>query len=287
MGKMKLGNILENAVRLTGRQVGSLGVTENQRALAAMAMSEGIRKIAAEKLPMMQRIEYRRFRPTWTSNAGWMVGQECFYSDDYWRLTEVGPTAAPRTDPKWMRLHPEQVVAFVSFEQPWENTVIDRAGIDVNRFAYESDPRYNPQATPIGNCVLTDLGITIHPSKAKGIWCRFVPKYPNVSFIEWSSTNAYEAGDVVYLTSTKDCYQAIRNVAAGGTSPATDYNNWDPIRISADFETYLTRLVAADLMTEDQGKYQTKAAAEKEFEDVCSRFIENVGYGRIRTGRFR
>ena len=59
-----------------------------------------------------------------------------------------------------------------------------------------------------------------------------------------------------------------------------------PLRISDTFESFLTRLVAVDFLTEDQGKYQTRAAADKEFDDLCERYHEGNGECRVRTGRF-
>lgn len=75
MKTVKLGTILENAARLAGRQVSLMGVPDNWKALAALSLGEGFRRIAAEKFPMMQRVEYRRYRPEWLSNVGWTRGQ--------------------------------------------------------------------------------------------------------------------------------------------------------------------------------------------------------------------
>lgn len=284
---VKLGTILENAARLAGRQVSLMGVPDNWRALAALTMGEGIRRIAAEKLPMMLRVEYRRYRPDWQSNVGWTKGQECWYGENYYRLESEHGTDAPDVGGSgWRILKMEEVSAFVEWDQPWEPTVIDRGSVDVNRFAYEADPKQNPNAMPLKIAGMTELGIVIKAPAPKGVYVKFVPRYPNLSFVEWSDENSYEAGDVVYLTATKECYQAMENVAAGGNSPTADRENWEAIRISDVFENFLTRLVAADFLTEDQGKYQTKASADKEFDELCARYHEGNGENRIRTGRF-
>jgi len=288
MAEVRFGKILENAARLAGRQVAAMGVPENWKALAELSIGEGIRKIAAQKFPMMQRVEYRRYRPTWISNAGWTKGQECWHVDAYYRLEATSGTAAPDVSGSgWKRLDMADVSAFIGWEQPWENTVIDRGSTDVNRFAYEADPRYNPDATPLKIVSMTDLGVVLKAPAPTGVYVRFVPVYPNVSFVEWSAQSAYEAGDVVYVGSTKDCYQCTSAVATGGTSPATDTAHWQAIRISDHFEGFLTRLVASDFLTEDQGKYQTRAAADREFEELCVRYHEGNGENRVRTGRFR
>ena len=58
MKTARLGTILENAARLAGRQTAVMGVPDNWRALAALSMNEGLRKIASEKFPMMRRVEF-------------------------------------------------------------------------------------------------------------------------------------------------------------------------------------------------------------------------------------
>ena len=179
-----------------------------------------------------------------------------------------------------------EVAAFIEWEQPWEPTAIDRASVDVNRFAYEADPKQHPEATPLKIVGMNELGVTLQAPAPKGIYCMFVPRCPNVSFVEWMEADAYEAGDVAYLTAAKECYQALEDVAAGGESPASDAERWTPLRIPDVFENFLTRFVAVDFLTEDQGKYQTRAAADREFDDLCARYHEGNGECRVRTGRF-
>lgn len=289
MKTVKLGTILENAARLAGRQqLAVMGVPENWRALAALALGEGLRRIAAEKFPFMQRVEYRRYRPDWLSNVGWTRGQECWFGDGYWRLeAERGSAAPSEAGSGWRRLDMAEVVAFVVFDQPWEPAEMDGASVDAARFAYEADPKYNPLATPLKVAALTDLGVVLQAPAPTGVYVRFVPKFPNPSFVEWSSDQAYEPGDVAYLTATKECYRCVEAVAAGGRAPAEDAASWEALRVPAAFENYLTRLAAVDVLTEDQGKYQTRAAAEKEFDELCARYHEGSGETRVRTGRFR
>jgi len=291
MKKVKLGLILENAARLAGRCVGAMGVPDEWKALGALAMSDGIRRIAGEKFPVMQRVECRQFRPTWTSNTGWSRNMECFYGNRYWRLNADVSSGTPGIASCWTAVDMKDFAAFIEFEQPWENTSIDRSSVDVNRFAYEVDPKFYPDATPLRVVRLSDMGIVIQSPAPVMVFCRFVPRYPNVSFVSWSATSAYEAGDVVYVEATKDCYLAVSDIAAptGETTnpnPAQDGEHWDVIRISCDFENFLTRYIAADLLTEDQGKYQTRAAAEREFEILCDRFHEGNGESSVRRGRF-
>lgn len=288
MKTVKFGTILENAARLAGRQVATMGVPENWRALAALAIGDGLRRLAAEKFPLLQRVEYRRYRPDWIGNIGWTKGQECWFGDAYWRLEAEAGTGVPSdAGSGWRRLDMAEVVAFVAFDQPWEPVVMDGASVDFSRFAYAADPKLNPTATPLKVAGMTELGVILQAPAPTGVYVKFVPRHPNVSFVEWSQSADYEAGDVVYLTQTKDCYRCAADVAAGGKSPAEDAQGWFPLRIPDAFEGYLTRLASVDLLTEDQGKYQTRAAAEKEFDELCARHHEGNGETRVRTGRFR
>ena len=287
MRTTSFGVILENAARLAGRQVGLVGVPENWKALAALAINDGIRRITAEKFPMMRRVEFRRYRPTWTTNTGWTPGQECWYNGHYWQLYSDSPTGAPGdVDSGWCMLKMSEVSAFIEFEQPWEPSAIDSGSVDVNRFAYVADPRQNPNATPVKVVGLGALGILLQAPAPEGVYIMFTPRLPNVSFVEWDDDLAYQAGAVVYLSATKDCYQAVADVAAGAASSPSTNSSWIQIRVPDVFEPYLTRLAAADLLTEDQGKYQTRAAADKEFDDLCERYHEGSGETRVRTGRF-
>jgi len=287
MRTAKLGTILDNAARLAGRQVALMTIPDNWRALAALAVNDGMRRISAEKFPMMRRVEFRRYRPTWVSNIGWTVGQECWFDGEYWRLETDRPTASPRnTESGWRWLPMSEVAAFIEWEQPWEPIAIDRGSVDFTRFAYTADPRQNPLAAPLKATGMSDLGVLIEAPAPKGVYIMFAPRFPNVSFVQWNNATDYAAGDVVYLDATKDCYQALAAVEHGGSSPSVDAENWQPLRVPDVFEGYLTRLAAADLLTEDQGKHQTRAAADREFEELCERYHEGNGEGRVRTGSF-
>lgn len=287
MRKVKLGEILENAARLAGRHVGDLEVPVEWKAMAGMALEEGLRKIAAEKLPMMQRIELRRYRPNWNESVEYSEGNEVWYGNDYWRCEKNGAIGVlPDMSLQWRRLDMKEVCAFIAWDQPWENTEIDRGGVDTARFAYVADQKYNPDAKPIKNVRMTEFGMIIPAPAPKEVWVRFVPLGQKVSFVEFDEKRDYEAGEAVYVSGKKEVYQAWKDVKAGGKKPYENPEGWDPVRVPEVFEGYLTKLVAVDFLTEDQGKFQTKAAADKMFEEICERYVEGNGETRVRSGRF-
>jgi len=287
MQEVKFGTILENACRLAGRNPSVMLIPEDWKVLAAMAIDSGIHALAAEKFPLMQRVEFRRYRPDWADGQSYARGQEVWHGNCYWRLEDANAQGAPGVANGWRPLEMSEVAAFVAFDQPWENTVMQSFGVDTTRFAFAADPRYNPLTPPL-ECRLCELGVFVmgRGTPPDGVWVKFVPEYPRIDFADWDAEAAYMPGDVVYDEPTKDVYQCIETPPAD-VSPGQDTSGkWRPLRIRGEFAAYLTRLVAADLLTEDQGKHQTRAAADREFELICERYHEGNGETRIRRGRF-
>lgn len=282
MVEVKAGTILENAARIAGRDVGVLGIPDSWMALAAMPINSGMKRIIAEKLPMMQRVELRRYRPTWSATAGYAMGNEVWHQGDYYRLVGA-PAGEPGVSDGWKKLDMSEISAFIAWEQPWENTTIDRAGVDVGRFAYVSDPKYSPMATPLKDLSMTSFGVVLSAPAPKEVYCKFVPEYPVFRFDRWTA-GVHAAGSVVYSGETKDCYLSLRET---DEDPVTSTSGvWVPVRIPGEFEHYLTQLVASYLQTLDQAKQQSLGYAEAEFARICELYHEGNGETRIRRGRF-
>lgn len=294
--KTRFGEILENAVRLCGRDVSLNEIPADWKVLAGMSITAAIRRLAAEKFWMLTRVESRVYRPPYESDAHWRHGMQCWHGGDYWELIEDASTGEPGVSPCWRKLTMAELPAFIAWEQPWENTVIDRGGVDVNRFAYEKDPKYYPNATPLAVVGMSEFGVELRAPAPKEIFIRFVPVFPSVKFDEWTPGAVHEAGDVVYRTTTKDVYIAQQTIAHPEDESADDPTEiapetpgnayWQPVRISDDFAMFLTRTVQTDLMTEAQGKEQSRAQAEGEFELLCERFHEGVGEVHPRHGSY-
>ena len=284
MHETRLGEILENAVRLTGRDVSVNPIPEDFKVLAAMSLNSAIRDLSSEHLPMMQRVEFRRYRPNFDKGMAWTKGQECWHNGRYWRLETEFSLHDPGDGVCWRPLGPCEVMSFIAWDQPWEIMTIDRAGLDANYFAFAEDPRYCPAATPVRIVGITDIGIELEAGKAPdGVYVKFVPEYPKVSFVAWDGEKSYEPGDVVYSPATKDVYECLS--ASSGEDPSSS-DKWTPVRISDEFEMYLTRYVFGDIATEAQGKYQTKAEAATELEKIRSRYTTNIS-APVRRGSFR
>lgn len=277
---IQLGAILESACAMAGYDTQYQTPPARWRVMAAAAVNEGLRRIHAEKFPALRRIEFRRYRPTeadlGAASSTYSEGQECWHEGSYWRREGAG----------WRELKMDEVAAFVAFDQPWEAVEIDPGGVVKDAFAYEADPKYHPEAAPLQGCNWFEDGVSLPAPAPPGVFVRFVPKAPRVSFIEWSADRAWARGAGSYVSGDRDCYVALSDIAAGGDAPSANAS-WRRIRVRDEFENYLTELAAANLQSEDQGRYQTKAAAENEFADLQARFAEGTGDSRMRAGRFR
>lgn len=278
--EIQLGAILEGACAMAGYDLQLQGAPTRWRQMAAMAVNEGLRRIHAEKFPALRRVEFRRYRPREADLEDalerYAEGQECWHEGAYWRRTAMG----------WEKLKMEEVAAFVAFDQPWEATEIDPAGVVLDDFAFEADPKYRPDAAPVTGCGWFAEGVLLPAPAPAGVYVRFTPKAPRISFMEWNGERAYARGAGCYDSGARECYVAREDLPAGGDAPSGNAK-WIAVRVRDEFEAYLTELAAASLLTEDQGRYQTKAAAENAFAELQARFAEGLGDSRMRCGRFR
>ena len=287
--EIKLGNVLEGACAMAGYDLSLQTAPARWRQMAAMAVNEGLRRIHAEKFPALRRTEFRRYRPPWSAASLWRTDQECWCAEEgaYFRLESgAGTTSPAEQNSGWRRLKMCEVVPFVAFDQPWEATEIDPAGVVLEDFAFEVDPKYNPCAAAAKGCGWFADGVLLPAPAPPGVFVRFTPKAPRVSFVEWSDERAWSRGEGCYVSDDRECYVALADVEADD-DPPDESDSWACVRVRDEFEAYLTELAAANLMSEDQGRFQAKSAAEREFEDLQARFAEGAGDSSMRPGRFR
>ena len=136
MQDVKFGQILENACRLAGRNPSVMDIPADWKVLAGMAIESGIHAIAAEKFPLMQRVEFRRYRPDWADGQHYSRKMEVWHGERYWRLEDASAQGEPGVADGWDPLEMSEVAAFIAFDQPWENTVMQSFGVDTTRFTF-------------------------------------------------------------------------------------------------------------------------------------------------------
>lgn len=290
MRTVKIGEIVENATRLAGYDPTTAGVPDNWRVTIAFAVREGWRKLYEAKLPVMRVVEFRRYRPTWTAAGGFTSAEgaqmECWYAEHYWRLAVGGDgTVAPSlaAGNPW-ELIKDGMAKFVALDQPWEGTVIDPAGINIEAFAYAADPTYWPKAAALHGCELADGAVVLPPNAPDGVYCRFTPEVPKVCVTEWATGAEYVEGDVCYVTADKEMYRCVADVTSG-TAPGSDAEHWEAVRAPEFAEAYLTKLAGSYLLTQDTGRFQTKAEADHELEEIVTKYTQDVGACRPKVGR--
>ena len=285
---VKAGEVLENAVRMAGFDPSLMAIPVNWRMLAAMAVNAGLAQVVAERFPQMRRVEYRRYRPTWSSQTAWKAMQECYWGREYWRLESAADEAGreePGAGNAWRKLKMEEVAAFIEWEQPWEETAIEPGGVDVQAFAYAVDPKYHPDATPLKGCRATEMGVAIPAPAPVGVFVKFIPQPCEITFTEWDAESDYAAGDLVYVTAQKECYMAT-GAATRGVQPLADASKWIPVRITSTWVKYFTLLAASEIQTAEQGRYQTQSAAENELASLRERFLDFGGENDAAMGGY-
>jgi hypothetical protein len=287
--KIPYGCILENAARLAGYNPDIDPLSQRTRLVVAFAINNCLQRIYAEHFAQLRRIEFRRYRPDWSDDVVWIDTMECWHAGSYWRLDASAGSGAVEpgmAGSGWRPLDMKEVAAFIAFSQPWERAVIDAGGVDLAAFAYPADPKYNPSAAPIKGCSMSALGISIPAPAPAGVFIVFQPRFPRIAFVDWTSGTSYPAGSVVYRPDAKDVFLALDD-ASGSVPPEADSATWAVLRIEDDFEEYMVRSAAAELMTTDQGKHQSRAEADHAFDRICERLQVRVNDARARAGRFR
>lgn len=292
MKYMQLGPVLDAAMAQLGYDPTIDAVPQRFRVQAAFEVRNALKKLYDERLPVLQRIERRQYRPGWSASLEWSHLQECWYNDEYWRLdsTVDGSGATEPSEAEgnpWTKLDMADVVPYIQFDQAWEDTEMDPAGVDVDDFAFVGDPKYFPEAAPIRGIKWMTGGVVLPAGSPKQVFVKFVPRPPRVSFTEWSSSCPYAAGTVVYVTADKECYCALEDIDESGVTPKlADAGLWETVRVPEDFEEYLAVAAAAAMQTNDQGRYQTLARADALFDRIVERFTAGIGASKVKTGSF-
>lgn len=288
--------VADRALRLIGMEPTECTLMPSMRERFEDAVNDAIGAIWADQkwLPLM-RIEFRRYRPLWHPEELYIEGQEVWHEGAYWRIlaTRVNPSPEPvEGSTVWRKLLSEEVVKMIEFAQPWEETVIDDAGVDCGAFAWQVNPRLNPHAPPIDGVTFWMDSVLLPSGAPDGVWCRFLPLRPRVSFVEFKEGKAYAKGEVCYRTLTGHCYEALHHGITTPPAEDPDYNLglWREVLIPEFLVPYIAFKVAAAYMSEEQGKYQTQAMAERELEAIRLRYFEKSSTAQgmrinIRRGR--
>jgi len=258
-------------------------LSESEREKWADAVNDALREAYAEqKWPQMIRTEQRQFRPDWDESILYSAGMGVLHENKYYDAVVDNSSVVPGTDEQtWAE--PVEMSMFVQFEQPWEGVLMDATGIDLNRFAYLTDPRLRPNTPSIRGCKFWMESVLLPRVDQTKVWCRFIPRRERFDLTEWADDESYERGDVRFRTITGDCYRALEEVEAAEEPPETN-TKWLRIRIPEFMQKFVKLSVAADEMSEESGRYRTKAAAENELIRMSDTIIDGSGDNEVEFG---
>lgn len=275
MDTVKAGDLIDAVIRWRGWEPSAYTLSMNQRQTLSFAIDDAVRRAWGYQMwPQLMRVERRQFRPGWRSDYVYSVDAEVFHGDGYWRATHENSNSEPGAGSEfWESCRP---IPFIEFNQPWEWHGFNEEGVDLNFFAFADDPRQRPNLPAIKGCSFW-MDSVVLPDDAPGlVYIRFKPNPPVISYDEWSSSNMYDVGDVVYQTASGRCYLCIKAVVNPGV-PLSQTDTWKEQRVPRMFMQYVVRWACAQWLTRDEGRYEEEAAAQQILEDVARSMIERRG----------
>ncbi len=281
MEEIKAGKILNGIVALKGYAPLSYTLSAGEREKWADGVNDALREAMAEaKFPQMVRTELRQFRPDWDEEQGYLEGHEVLHGGKYWKALADCAGVEPGTDDEVWEVPEDGIHRFIELEQPWEGVRMDEAGVDLNAFAWEVDPRLRPGSVPLRGCEFWMGSVVVPETEGVRVWVRFIPKRERFDFTEWSAAAAYEAGDVRFRTLTGDCYRALSDMDAGGAVPESN-EEWLRIRVPEFLAKFVKLSVYATELSEESGRFRAVAAAEAELQRVVDTVMDGAGVDQV------
>lgn len=287
-------HIADRIHRSRGFDPDQVDMTVKERERYGDVITRHLRRAWDEAMwPQLMRVEQRTYRPPWDAEVNYSAGHQVWDAANgrYRQSLQDGntgntPAAAGEADGWWGDV--EDFVRYISLEQPWEPVAIDEDGVDVREFAYYTNPIGDPAARRVAGCrrladcvVLPDLADV--PDE---VWIRFRPAAPRFTLAEWSAAAAYAAGDVCYYGADGNCYQA--GAPTTGDNPAAAGGPWNAVGFPDMFQDYVVLAALAELQSDDEGKYKTRALAEDELDRLAHKKLTQAGEGaRVFAGRRR
>lgn len=236
----------------------------------------------SEHWPQLFHVEQRRYRPPFNVETVYAVDHECWYDGAYWRSLVAGNVGhTPVEGTYWTDAFAAGMIAFLPFVQGWAadsgNYVeeIDPAGVDLKQCVYDYDPLLKPGTLPVQGCKFWQQTILVPEAVAPlEPYLRFRPPAPEMCYTVWSSGTAYASGELCYLVSTGETYQALR--PSTNKNPASEVADWAPVGFPQMFFDFVRMMAKAELAADDEGKYKTFAQAQSELERLADRHIRGT-----------
>lgn len=227
--------------------------TNNQ----ALAFTEFINEYAQEGIekfdwPEWCTIEERFYRADYSALTAYSVGDQVYYptTDAYYECIATSTGNAPTNTTYWEEASSD-LDRYIDYDQTGETAIGEVFAV------YQDNPFTTRSPVPV-NYALSDNGIQIDMDAPTSVFVKFRKRPPVFTSTAWNSATSYAVGDLVYYSTTGECYISIQ--AGSNKNPSSQASYWTKV----DFPYFLQNFVkiaayAAALKEDGQ---QEKAVAE-------------------------
>lgn len=230
----------------------------------------------AEFWPEIMLVEQRQYRPSYSVSDNYITDDEVWYAttSKYYRSLQNNNVGQdPETETTWweeITSTTTDFIAYIDFEQDGETII---GAVDTEDCLFDKDPRIYRNAGRVRNIHLLGNKILVEdPSIPSQPWLRFRPRPPEFSLTAWSAITAYSIGDLCYLDSTGETFKAL--ISNTNKNPSTNTTDWEPIPFPVFLRPYVIHAVAADRLTEEEGRFKEEARAGKILETLQEQLID-------------
>ncbi len=130
---------------------------------------------------------------------------------------------------------------------------------------YASD---NPQRI---RTIASPEGLVINPNYSLDeAWVRYRLRMPEFTRVAWSGLTTYAAGDIVYDSTTEECYEAL---IANTNQAVSDTSYWEQMYFPWIFKDYV-RLAIVSEIAREEGKWERIVQSEDQAEKEMLRTYE-------------
>lgn len=271
-----LGQIILRAVWKRGWNPTTWTGTGADYSLFEFAINDAVRKAYSyQKWPELMRVEERQYMPDWAIGTAYIAGNYVYHEDAYWKCLVNDTGTEPGTDATIWSADVSDMPRFIQRAQPWETYIIDEDGVDLQDFAFRSDPRLTPGLRAMTGCEWWMDSIVVPAAAGNTVWCKFRPEAPRFSFTAWDDETAYVAGDVCYVAATGKCWMAL--TSSTNVTPGTDETKWVEMGVPEFLADYLSQVLVGEWVTEQEGKYQKLGHAQQMLEELAATKFERSG----------
>lgn len=198
----------------------------------------------------LEVIEQRYFAEDWSGTAAYEIGDLVYWPDTdlyYTCLTKATSNDPSNTNDWELVTGYAQLVAFEQEGKTAIGTVLD---------VTLSDPRLNTDKGTVAY-IRREQAVQVQVNQ-KFVWLRFTRREPRLTSAAYDAATTYAKGDVVYQSTTGQCYVSGADNNQGNPPP---HANWQEQELPHFGQAFFVRAALADLY---ESKDQEKKADRQE-----------------------